>query len=147
MIRNLVTLVCLGASALAQNYYAATLGSAQEVPVNGSSATVWGIIRNDVGTDLVHIFVHYEGQAGSAASAHMHLGLPGTNGGVVVALTAIGTNTLTGQANIGVVLTPAHEAGAMYLNLHSTGFPGGEIRGQVVVATAQCFIGRLDGGQ
>tara|TARA_R110002094_G_scaffold69802_2_gene78679 strand:+ start:1709 stop:3232 length:1524 start_codon:yes stop_codon:yes gene_type:complete len=147
MLRNLLTLVLLAASATAQNYYAASLDSAQEVPANGSAGRGWGIVRNDAGTDLVNVYLRYEGLAAAATAAHVHLGLPGTNGGVVFALTSTGPNTYTGQANIGAALIPALEAGGMYLNLHTAAFGGGEIRGQIVKANAMRFTASLEGGQ
>lgn len=147
MLRNLLTLVALAASAIAQNFYAAHLDSAQEVPTNGSSATGWAIIRNPVGTDLVDVFLYYEGQTGPSTAAHLHLGPTGVNGAVIFALTSTGPNTYTGQANIGAALLPALEGGATYLNLHTAGFPGGEIRGQVVTSTAKRFTGSLEGAQ
>jgi len=147
MLRTLASLVILATAALGQNFYSAVLDSAQEVPSNASTATGWGIVRNPVGTDLVEVFLYYEGQTGAANAAHVHLGLPGTNGAVVMALNSVGPNTFTGSANIGLGLIVALEGGGMYLNLHTGGFPGGEIRGQIVKSTSTRFTSEMSGAQ
>jgi hypothetical protein len=92
--------------------------------------------------------------------AHIHLGQKGVNAGVIVFLCQTDTNrdptmlaptcpqsgtvsgTLTaanviGPANQGIAamefaeLVAAIRAGAVYVNVHTAGFPGGEIRGQL----------------
>lgn len=147
MLRTIASLVFLASAALGQNFYSATLDSAQEVPTNASTATGWGIVRNPVGTDLVEVFLYYEGQTGAANAAHVHLGLPGANGAVVMALNNVGGNTFTGSTNIGLGLIPALDGGGMYLNLHTAGFPGGEIRGQIVKSTSTRFASEMSGAQ
>lgn len=69
--------------------------------------------------------------------AHVHgLAPPGVNAGVIVPLVHTGgtTGTFEGMGN----LTPAQVQGMIegltYINIHSTMFPGGEIRGQIIPA-------------
>ncbi|GAB3292039.1 CHRD domain-containing protein [Hymenobacter humi] len=78
---------------------------------------------------------------------HLHLGARGTNGPVVVDLVGrtgpspqgvIAEGTITSTSLKGPlagqplsVLLAAMEAGNIYTNVHSTTYPGGEIRGQV----------------
>ncbi len=97
----------------------------------------------------------YEGlEGGAALAAHIHLGQRHTNGGVSVFLcgggnkpacpspggtmegTIVATDVIgpTGQGiAAGQIdeLVRAIRAGATYVNVHTTAFPGGEIRGQV----------------
>jgi hypothetical protein len=65
-------------------------------------------------------------------NAHVHLGAVGATGPVAFPLTVSGTN-LVGTQTFGV---PDHltalEAGMTYVNLHTTAFPGGELRGQLI---------------
>lgn len=94
-------------------------------------------------------------QGGNVLAAHIHLGQKDVNGGVSAFLcggggqapcqsspsgTAAGTITaanVIGPANQGIAagefdeLLRALSEGVVYANLHTTQFPGGEIRGQV----------------
>jgi hypothetical protein len=79
------------------------------------------------------------------AAGHIHFGTPGTNGPVILPFPNLPTGTTSGTFS-GVLtaanLTPAGpihtfadavaalEAGNTYTNLHTSNFPGGEIRGQ-----------------
>ena len=72
--------------------------------------------------------------SGKAIAAHIHIGKPGKAGPVVLALCG---PCNTGQKGSGM-LTHAQfaklEAGAGYVNVHTTKNPGGEIRGQIKVS-------------
>ena len=84
----------------------------------------------------------------SATAAHIHDGVAGVNGAVIVPLaeTTAGSGTWTVPA--GTVLTEAQAtafaAGGLYFNAHSTANPGGEIRGQI---GRQVFAGQLSAAQ
>jgi hypothetical protein len=69
-------------------------------------------------------------------AAHIHLGEPGTNGGVIFPLyTGSGTfdpdNPISGMIAVEDEHVLDLAAGNYYVNVHTTGHPGGEIRGQV----------------
>ncbi len=72
--------------------------------------------------------------SGKAIAAHIHIGKPGKAGPVVLALCG---PCKSGQKGSGM-LTHAQlaklEAGAGYVNVHTTKNPGGEIRGQIKVS-------------
>jgi hypothetical protein len=72
--------------------------------------------------------------SGRAIAAHIHIGKPGKAGPVVLALCG---PCKSGQKSSGM-LTHAQfaklEAGAGYVNVHTTKNPGGEIRGQIKVS-------------
>jgi hypothetical protein len=72
--------------------------------------------------------------SGRAIAAHIHIGKPGKAGPVVLALCG---PCKSGQKGSGM-LTHAQfaklEAGAGYVNVHTTKNPGGEIRGQIKVS-------------
>lgn len=96
-----------------------------------------GVGRADflVDRDTVRISwkVTYSGLTSQATAAHIHgPQRPGTNAGVQVDLAPKGmTSPLEGSA----ILTDAQLeyllAGRMYVNVHSTKYPAGELRGQI----------------
>lgn len=95
------------------------------------------------------------GEGGAVTGAHVHLGQRGVAGGVAIHLCGGGGGTeacpappatLTGTATADNVVGPAGQglaagqladlvtamrAGVTYVNVHTTQFPGGEIRGQL----------------
>ena len=75
---------------------------------------------------------------GSVVGGHIHEGGPTTDGPIVVPLfetpTAEGVIDDCVKQKRNVVKKIAHKPGDFYVNLHSTEFPGGAIRGQMRVA-------------
>lgn len=69
----------------------------------------------------------------SATAAHIHEAPPGKNGPVIIPLTKEGDDTWKVQA--GAKLSDAQfksfESGNLYVNVHTTANPGGELRGQL----------------
>ena len=113
----------------------AILSGAQETPPNASPATGSGSGTYDDITNLLTWTVTYSGLVALRTAAHFHNAPPGVNGPVQYAIGGAGpmADTLIGM----VAITDPQEvqllAGNWYLNVHSTTFPGGEIRGQVSV--------------
>ena len=66
-------------------------------------------------------------------AAHIHEGAPGTNGPVIVPLNKISERAFV--APDGARLTDAqyaaYKAGNLYVNVHSTRYPNGEVRSQI----------------
>lgn len=132
----------------------------QEVPSISTTArgSFTAYINDAAGT--IHYVLRYDALQGQVLQAHIHLGQRSANGGVSVFLCQTATNpdptglaptcsmpparvsgTLTaanivGPAGQGIAagefaeLVKAIRAGAAYVNVHSTTFPGGEVRGQ-----------------
>jgi mono/diheme cytochrome c family protein len=71
----------------------------------------------------------------TATLAHIHSGIAGTNGPVIVNFVQSGTDPNRWDAEAGGTLTAdevnALLAGQLYVNVHSAAFPSGEIRGQI----------------
>ncbi len=71
----------------------------------------------------------------SATAAHIHDGVAGVNGAVIVPLAETAAGSGTWAVAAGTVLTEAQAtafaAGGLYFNAHSAANPGGEIRGQI----------------
>ncbi len=82
---------------------------------------------------------------GAGPTAHIHQGAAGTSGPVVIALdssnpgTVIDGTGLTegiflGATTLESELVAPLFSGELYINIHTTNFPGGEIRGQILPA-------------
>jgi CHRD domain len=69
----------------------------------------------------------------TATASHIHEGAAGTNGPVIVPFTKTGDNTFAAPAD--AKLTEAqyasYKAGNLYVNVHSSKNPGGEVRAQL----------------
>lgn len=118
---------------MATQTFRGTLSGAAEVPPNASPAT--GVLEAsfDKSTSVLKWKVNYSGLTGPATMAHFHgPALPGANAGVVVPFPSAAS-----PAEGSATLTPAQitdlMAGKWYVNIHTAQFPGGEIRGQVLV--------------
>ncbi|MBC6991919.1 CHRD domain-containing protein [Hymenobacter sp. BT491] len=107
----------------------ATLNASQEVPPTASTATGTFDGVYDKATHVLTYTVTYQGL--TPVAGHLHRGAPGTNGPVVYPFPSL-TSPVTGTATF----TQADEdlllGGAFYANFHSTQYPGGEIRGNIV---------------
>jgi len=127
-----VAAVAMPAFAIVYNF---PLEGIQEVPPTPSPATGSCTVNLDEGTGAVSVSCTYSGLLGNATAAHIHgLAPPGTNAGVIVGLTVSGgtTGTVTGGGTLSPANTAGMLAGQTYVNVHSSLFPGGEIRGQIV---------------
>jgi hypothetical protein len=106
------------------------LSGAEEVPPVGTSASASSTIV--VGTDG-SVTGGLETSNIDGTKAHIHQGASGTNGPVLVTLEKISPSQWIVPA--GTTLTPAQiksfQAGDLYVNVHSTAHPGGEIRLQM----------------
>ena len=112
---------------------AMTLTGAQEVPPNPSSASGKSTIM--VAPDkMVTGAIEVSGM--SATMAHIHEASKGTNGPVILSFVKSGENTFAPAP--GAQLTDAqytsYLAGKLYLNVHSSTYPGGEVRLQLAPA-------------
>ena len=116
---------------IARNVGFASMNAAQEVPTNASIATGVGMLVIDPATRAASGGITLAGM--TATMAHIHLGAPGVNGGVIIGLVSAGAGVWNVPSN--AVLTAeqlkAFKQGNLYFNAHSAGFPGGEIRGQI----------------
>ena len=123
--------------------YKATLNGASEKPTaNASTGTGTATATLD-GTTLA-LKIDFSGLTGAATKAHIHGPADETGAaGVVCDFTdkiaagaTAGTGSINATCNLDGVsnaaLTVANlNAGQLYLNLHTAGSPGGEIRGQL----------------
>lgn len=113
--------------ASAQNF-AFGLDALQENPPNASPASGTGLATLS-GSNLT-LHVDFAGLVAPQTAAHIHAAPPGVNGSVIIPLPngspIDGVFALTSTQRADLL------AGNLYVNVHSTNFPGGEIRGQIV---------------
>jgi hypothetical protein len=129
----------------------ATLTGTQETPPNASPATGAGTVVADTVAQTLGVSESFAMLSSPSTVSHLHFAPPGVAGPIILPLTNFpagvtsgsftGTFTaadLTNQATTGIStfagLLAAMEAGETYLNIHSSLFPAGEIRGQLVPA-------------
>ena len=155
MRRNALPLAVLLAAGLAasacedategQEIYMTTLSGANEIPVRNSAGN--GSAQIVIDGDRVHYALEID-DISNVFAAHIHTGATGVNGPVRVTffntaqstalsvtekhVLAEGTFTASDVSGISFAdLLAAIRAGTTYVNVHTTQFPGGEIRGQL----------------
>lgn len=102
----------------------------------GGTGTGTASITLDDVTNLLSWNMSWSGLSGNTTVAHFHLGAPGASGGVVLGFsptTGATSGTAVGSATISAAQETDLLAGLWYINIHSSTFGGGEIRGQVLV--------------
>jgi plastocyanin len=88
-----------------------------------------------------------------AGGAHLHFGMPGQNGGIIAPLVAtLGDNSRSGAFTLEDNTLAVSEAfpdtivnRMVYVNIHSTDIPSGELRGQVLHYANAYFTATLSG--
>jgi large exoprotein involved in heme utilization and adhesion len=132
---------------------AATLRGFQEVPAISTEAV--GLFAAFVSDDAIAYTLTYSDlEGGTVIAAHIHLGQFSVNGAIVIhfcgtggkpacptppaVLTATATAAdVVAQAGQGIAAGDIHavvralRAGKTYVNVHTSAYPGGEIRGQI----------------
>jgi hypothetical protein len=129
-VLDLVELILAWGPCVTQNFIF-SLSGLEEVPPNASPATGQATVTFNKNTLELSWNISYQGLLGPITAAHFHgPAMPGQNAGVQVGIGAL-PSPMIGAAT----LTPAQatqlQSGLWYVNIHSTVFPGGEIRGQV----------------
>lgn len=118
-----------------QRIFRATLDGAQEVtPVASTTATGTGLVVLNAAETSIDVSVSFSGLSSNQTAGHIHGDAPrGAASGVVFNVGSTGTTS--GTFNFTQAVSPVQvaslKAGLWYFNIHSTGFPGGEIRGQI----------------
>jgi len=108
------------------------LNGANATPPNGSKATGSATFTYNPSTHILSGSITFQGL--SPTGAHIHEGAPGV-GGVVIFVLASGS--VTSPISFTSPVLDATERASLlanqyYINLHSTAYPDGEIRGQLV---------------
>ena len=106
----------------------ATLDGSQQVPANSSTASGLFSGTYDGNSKVLTYNVSYRGIMPTAA--HIHTGAPGTSGGISINFSGL-TSPITGTAYLSLDQINDLLNNRMYVNIHSSAFPNGEIRGDI----------------
>jgi hypothetical protein len=123
----------------------ATLSGAQEVPGPGDpNASGTAVVTINPGTKTVCYTLSWQNVDGTVTGGHIHVGEAGTAGGVVVSLfgaplddatsfpgTFTFSDCVTATVSAARLADIIDNAEGYYVNVHSTAFPDGAIRGQL----------------
>jgi CHRD domain len=115
--------------------FTSTLTGAQEVPPNASTATGFATVTLNAAETMITVAVVFSGLTTPVSAALIQgPAAPGVNGPLAITLTGFPAAT-SGSYSQSFTITSAQvsdlRAGLLYVNLHDTTFPGGEIRGQL----------------
>lgn len=134
---GLVTLTLAGCGQLRPSQkmqiFEASLSPSQEVPPVASTATGSAEVQFNENTNKLSWKITYTGLSAAVTGGHIHGPAPvGQNAGVVIPF----TGNLNAQPIMGeTTITPGQyaelAAGLYYVNIHSSRFPAGEVRGQL----------------
>lgn len=133
----LALMVCAMSSAAQAETFTAYLSSAQQVPLNATTATGYARVVVNESAGTLTFTVVFTGLSSAQTASHIHApGALGVNAGVAINIGAVGgtSGTITGTAAITPTQLAQLRAHLGYVNVHSTNFSGGEIRGQLGVS-------------
>jgi hypothetical protein len=118
------------------------LDGAQEVPPTSSSGTGIGHLTVNTVTGAISGSVDFKGLSSPTTAGHIHMGVMGMNGPIIVPLIG-GVGVTQGAMSVpagGVMLTPmqldALKDDGLYVNIHTKAHLDGEIRGQIMFTGA-----------
>jgi hypothetical protein len=124
-----------GTSGTSSTNYNMALNGANEVPSNPSTATANVTVSLNRTTGAVTVTGTFSGITSMATAAHIHgPAAVGANGPVLVPLTVpqATSGNVTGSATMTSPQMNDMVNGMTYVNIHSTAYPDGEIRAQIV---------------
>jgi len=109
----------------------AVLNGAQETPPVATAATGVACLVLDQTAGTLTFNITYAGLGSPEIAAHIHQGAVGTPGGVIFGLP--GANPKLGMLLVSPAQATLILSGNTYINIHTSVFGGGEIRGQILV--------------
>ncbi|MBL7951891.1 MAG: CHRD domain-containing protein [Flavobacteriales bacterium] len=131
--------------------FSAKANAAQQVPTNTSMALGLGSFTLNATRDTLCIHASWTGLSSALTGIHIHDGAAGTNGPVIIDLMDFVQGDQLTTMLTGAAITPAivakHVRGELYLNIHTTDNPNGEIRGQILPETDYAYVADLNGMQ
>jgi hypothetical protein len=127
--------------------FTASLDGSQETPAvtTNGKATAWALLSADMKTLTYRLT--YARLDTTATAAHFHTAPVGVPGPVVHGIALAGNTSSGTWSEIPDSLIRRLLRGEMYLNIHSSLHPGGEIRGQLMPAGGMGFTIAMDGAQ
>ena len=143
----LALLFIISSSSFSQIMFTASMDGSQETPAVSTTAsgTAWLVLSADFKS--ISYSVTYARLSAGFTAGHFHAGDVGAAGGVVFPLTFLGNTAKGVWNNIPDSILAKLFNGQLYVNVHSTLNPGGEIRGQFKFADGIGFTASIDGNQ
>jgi hypothetical protein len=126
--------------------FTAILDGSQETPnpiVTNAKGTGWAVLRND-GSEIEYS-VTVAGLSSSLTAAHFHNAAAGVGGGVVHPISFTDSTSTGSWTGFSENIISELIKNRLYLNVHSSNNPGGEIRGQLIQQGEIMFTARLEG--
>jgi hypothetical protein len=116
----------------AQTTFVATLTGAQATPPDASTGIGFGIFTLNAAQTDISWQVIYTGLTGPAIASHLHVGPAGVAGPVIVPFVTT-SSPIVGSGAFPAAHLADLFAGNVYVNIHTAVYPGGEIRGQLIL--------------
>lgn len=121
----------------ATHHFIAVINGGQEVPPADSPALGNAFLTYDTATKMLCYAISFTDLIAPEAAAHFHgPASAGENAGVLFFITpgpsAVGSPKTGCVGPLDAKARAALNRGRVYINVHSSAFPGGEIRGQVI---------------
>lgn len=118
-------------SATAETRFVATIDGASTVPPSGSPATGSAVfILDDAGINIDYT-IEFSGLLSMEVASHIHNAPPGQNGPTVFTSLAPGSPKTGTWMFVNPAQVAELMAGNLYVNIHTTVFTAGEIRGNL----------------
>jgi hypothetical protein len=127
--------LALGSAGAQVHFGTFNIDASQEVPPSGTAGTGTVTLTLDVGAGTAQAVGTYQNLAGNASTSHLHAAPIGQNGGIVIPLNASGgtSGTIFAGGAVNAAQVALILAGGTYVNIHTSLFPAGEIRGQAIL--------------
>lgn len=145
MKRLLVVAILLLCAPLQAETLTAVLTPNHEVPPTTSSGNGSATVTVDATRTIATVVVNVANLGSPIVGSHIHKAPFGTNGGIVLDL--VHTNFANGRLTGTFTIAPALGAdlvanpAAYYVNVHTTQFPGGAVRGQLSLSSGVTMFG------
>ena len=128
--------------------FLADLNGENESPVVVTDGLGLAALHYTAGQLAFEINVQLTGLSSEITGAHLHSGAPGENGPVIVDLGDYRDgNRISGRLEVPVEVLQEIFEGNVYINVHTSDNPGGEIRGQMNFLPGITFDGWMNGMQ
>jgi len=122
-----------GTPSVPRKQFVATLTGAQQIPASGNTVQAnGGVVKLSSDDSTANVSLTFSGLTGAETSAHIHgPAVAGTSASSLFQL-PVGTPVINFQITPSAQRVTELRTGLHYLDVHSSSFPNGEIRGQLL---------------
>ena len=115
--------------------FSASLNVGQEIPhAKGTKAGAIGHFDATLSGTTLTWTLTFAHLSGPATAAHIHTGVKGKSGPVLISLCGPCSSGAKGTATVTAAQVKLMKSGGLYVNVHTAKNPNGEIRGQINTA-------------